>query len=185
MKNLDEIKSEVERRARLIDASHSRLPTYGHSNGLGDPHIEVDACDYHYVEAERGHEFDRWTTQEFEVLLYAVFRSVTFQMACDYEVKHRVLGQNFRRILFQRQIELMSALSPEWAERLSNEKERTLELFPFDDNSDARVALSKELRGQGYPKEIAWRNASEKYPSPVRGTIEDGKKLQLELRKAT
>jgi hypothetical protein len=183
MNNLAQTKLEIERLARLIEAGPELLPTYGFSDGSGRPHVEVDASGYHYVESERGHEFDRWTTQELDELLFAVFRSVTFQMATEYELRHRVADKEPRRVIFPRQIELMSILSAKWAERLSIEKEKIVRLFPFDDNAHLRAVLTKELRDQGHSPEDAWRIACEKYPNPTRGTIEDGKHLRLELRK--
>ena len=183
MKNLGEIEVEIERLAATIAADQSMLPTYGYSDGSERPHIEVDARGYHYVTAERGHEFDRWTTSELDTLLYAVFRSVTFDMASRYELHHRVAGRDSRRLLFQRQTELISVLSPSWAERVSTEKAKLLKIFPFDDYSGERAALTKRLRDQGHAANEAWRIACEKYPEPGNGTLEDGRRLQLELRK--
>ena len=183
MKNLTEIKLEIGRLAGLVDAGEELLPSCGHSEGSGRPHIEVDASGYHYIESERGHEFDRWTTRELDELLYAVFRSVTFQMACEYELRHRVPEQDSRRQIFSRQIGLMSTLSAKWSERLSREKEKIIGLFPFDDNAHVRAVLSKALRDQGRSPKDANLIACEKYPRPIGGTIEDGKKLRLELKK--
>jgi len=183
MKNLVEIKLEIERLAGLVAAGQELLPSYGYSDGSGRPHIEVDVRGYHYVESERGHEFDRWTTEDLDDLLYAVFRSVTFQIACEYELRHRVPEKEPRRMIFPQQIGLMSTLSAKWAERLSREKEKIVSLFPFDDNAHVRAVMTKGLRDQGHSPEDAWRIACEKYPEPARGTIEDGRNLRLELRK--
>ena len=106
MMGLDQIKKETERLARLIDAGESLLPTYGYSDGTGKPHVEIDSSGYHYVQTERGQEFDRWTTLDFDELLYAIFRTVSFEMASNFEVQHPVAKQDPRRLLFQRQIEL-------------------------------------------------------------------------------
>lgn len=183
MKNLAEIKLEIERLSKLVHAGQELLPSYGYSDGSGRPHIEVDASGYHYVESERGHEFDRWSTKELDELLYAVFRSVTFQMACEYELRHRVPEKESRRVIFLRQIGLMSTLSEKWAERLSREQEKIVRLFPFDDNAHVRAVLTKGLRDQGHSPEDASRIACEKYPEPARGTIKDGRELRLVLRK--
>src|SRR4051812_8238508 len=110
MKTLAEIKLEIERLARLIDAGQELLPTCGYSEESRRPHIEVDASCYHWIASDRGHEFDRWTTGDLDELLYAVFSSVTFQMACEYELRHRVPEQESRRLTFPRQIGLMSDL---------------------------------------------------------------------------
>jgi hypothetical protein len=54
-------------------------------------------------------------------------------MACDDERRHRVAGQNFRRLLFSRQIQLLEALSRDRATRKASEQRETLARHPFDD----------------------------------------------------
>ena len=53
---LTEIKSRVKKLAEVIEAPAETLPTFGHSEQSGRPHIEVDSNGYHYVIAERGQE---------------------------------------------------------------------------------------------------------------------------------
>jgi hypothetical protein len=186
MKNLEEISVEIQHLARLIEADQKMLPTYGYSDGSGRPHIEVDDRGYHYVNAERGHEFDRLTTEEIDELLYAVFQSVTFELACKYELRHRVPDKDSRRLLFLQQIELISVLSLRWAVRRSEEQAKLLGLFPFDDSSRARAIFTKQLRDQGHSPEEACRIACERYPDAGSGraTVEYLRELQREARKA-
>jgi Immunity protein 63 len=125
--SLAEIKSEVDDLAQRIGASGFALPTYGHSEDFARPHIEVDDRRYYYVVVERGEELSRFTTSVLDELLYRVFESVTFTLAFDYELKHRVAGQDRRRVGFQRQTELLSALSPEWVRRSAQEHSQTLQ----------------------------------------------------------
>lgn len=178
---LGQIKSHVEHLAVLIGARGDQLPTYGHSEQTGRPHIEVDIRGYHYVAAEGGSEFHRWTTHDLDALLYAVFRSVTFAMASEYELHHRIAEQDYRRLIFKKQIELISVLSLDWGGRLSHEQDKILELYPFDDAAQLRAALAKQLRDQGQSGEDSWRAACEKYPVPPRGSVEDGRQLMLQL----
>lgn len=163
---LDKIKAEVERLAAKIEAPRALLPTYGYSMDGAHPHIEVDARGYHYVIRERGQENSRITTTELEELLYHVFEHVTFSLAVKYELTHRVEGQDFRRLLFQYQVALLSMLSAKWAEREAREHERILQQDPFDDEAIARMNLAKSLREQGLSPELAWKKAGERYPLP-------------------
>jgi hypothetical protein len=137
MHSLSEIKSEVDRLAKRVRAPESLLPTYGHTRDAAHPHIEVDEGGYHYVIVERGEELRRVTTDDLDQLLYFVFEGVTFSLACDYAARHRAVFavfQDFRRPLFRRQIELLSMISPAWAETESKEQERILKQHPFDDS---------------------------------------------------
>src|SRR5450631_4485180 len=95
-----------------------------------------------------------------------ILESVTFTLAFDYELKHRIENQDCRRIGFQKQIELLTILLPEWAGRCGQEHTRILREHPFDDDASVRATLSKELRDEGHAPEDAWRIASEKYPEP-------------------
>jgi hypothetical protein len=167
MKSPSEIMDEIGRRAALIGATgHHSLPTYGRSEDGARPHIEVDAAGYHFVVVERGREQSRLTMRDFDELLYATFQLVTSSLAYAFELEHRIEAQDSRRLAFRRQIELLSRLSPSWAERRAREHERILEEHPFDDLSAVRAKLSRELREAGHSPDEAWRMAYERYPLP-------------------
>jgi hypothetical protein len=130
---LEAVETAVRNLANKINSKKDFLPTYGRSEQSGRPHIEIIGCVYQYVMAERGKEFRRKKTTEIQELLYWIFRSVTFNMACDYELAHRVKGVDFRRLLFQKQIELLNTLNPDWAGQMQKEKTEILEKHPFVD----------------------------------------------------
>jgi hypothetical protein len=142
------------------------LPTFGYSTDGAHPHIEVDARGYHYIVIERGEELSRVTTSDLDELLYCVFKDVTFELAGIYELKHRVENQDSRRLMFKRQVELLSILSPKWGEMKAREHERILAQHPYDDWAGVRAELAKTLREQGLSPEAAWKRACEKYPLP-------------------
>jgi len=168
MKSLAEIKTEVDRRAALIGAAgrHS-LPTYGRTEDGARPHIEVDSRGYHFGVVERGQEQERFTTCEVDELLCRIFQGVTHELAFACERAHRVETQDCRRLAFQRQIELLSKLSPGWGQREVQEQERILREHPFDDIAPIRAMLTKELREAGHSAETPWQMACERYPLPV------------------
>jgi len=66
-------------------------------------------------------------------LMYWIFEGITFRMASQYELHHRVPKRDFRRILFQRQLELLEELSPAWRARGEREQAETLAQFPYRD----------------------------------------------------
>jgi hypothetical protein len=130
---LTEIKSRVKKLAEVIDAPAETLPTFGRSEQSGRPHIEVDSRGYHYVIGERGQELERHTASDIDELLYLIFQWITFELAIRYELDHRIHGQDVRRILFERQENLLSRLSPAWGERRKQEHEEILRKHPFND----------------------------------------------------
>lgn len=168
MKPITEVKAEVDRLAAIIGVTdYPSLPTYGYSRDVGGSHVEVDSRGYHLVSIERGQELSRHTTNDLDDLLYHIFASVTFSLASDYELAHRVESQDFRRILFQKQFELLSRLSPQWGERGRGDIQGTLRKYPFDDMSGPRLKYHKELIDAGYPPDAVKRMSYERYPVPL------------------
>jgi len=99
----------------------------------GSPHVECVGESYHYVVTERGSEFDRRRTNDPEELLYWLMSGVVFSLASEYELRHRIEGQDPRRLLFQKEIDLMERLSDDWARLKRDEIQRTLSTHPYDD----------------------------------------------------
>jgi hypothetical protein len=131
--NLSQIKYRVEKLAKVIAPPRETFPTFGHSQQTGRPHVEVDANGYHYVVAERGHENSRHTTSEIDDLLYDIFQDMTFDLACKYELNHRIDGKSSRRLMFEVQEELLSQLAPAWGQRRKLEHAHILEQYPYHD----------------------------------------------------
>jgi hypothetical protein len=118
--SLDDIRRRVEELATQFGVPATNLPTYVSSQGSGRPHIEKSGAEMLWVVSERGHEFERRSTNDIDELLYWIFESATFSMAADYELHHRIEGQDSRRLLFTKHLELMGAIQPEWRKRLAN-----------------------------------------------------------------
>ena len=167
---LAEIKTQVDELADKIGASGSVLPTYGRTEDGARPHIEADARGCHLVVVERGQELSRMTTGVLDDLLYAVFEGVTASLASDYELAHRRDNEDPRRIMFSRELELLSVLSPAWAERHTQAIEGILRQHPFDDDALGRARLSASYREQGHSDASAWGMACERYPLPPKGS---------------
>lgn len=114
--------------APVDDSVYRTKPT-----GFGDPFVEIDADQYHYVIEERGQELEKRSTADADELLYWLISDVVFRIALAYELQHRVSGQDSRRIVFQRSTELLSMLSPAWAVRGRDEIDAILVQAPYSD----------------------------------------------------
>jgi hypothetical protein len=130
---LPEIKTEIDRLAAIIQAPANLLPGYGQTRDFGYPHIEVDSRGYHYIVTERGNELQHLITAQLDDLLYQVFEDVTSSMGSVYAVNHRAPKHDFRRSMFQRQIDLLTQLSLQWAQRCALNQGRILANHPFVD----------------------------------------------------
>jgi hypothetical protein len=109
----------------------------------GAPHVEIIGDKYHYVVTERGSEYERKTTTDEDELLYWLISDVVSEMAGDFELKHRVKGQNFRRILFAKEIEFMGRISAEWAERMADDIQKILAVAPYNDRVGGQIMIPK------------------------------------------
>jgi hypothetical protein len=164
---LPQLEAAVHRLAAKIGAPAHLLPMFDHIVGDATPFIDQRSDGFHLVISERGTEYERVVSPDAKEILRLVFDGVTFSMASSYELAHRIEGQDCRRLIFSRQVELLSMISAEWAAQNAREHEATLRAHPFDDASSARVDLTKKLRGQGAAPDDAWREACDQYPLPV------------------
>jgi hypothetical protein len=130
-RSLDEVRALVEQLSAQIGATADLGPTYGASDHNGRPHIEVDPRHYHFVVCERGEEYERGTTASLDEVLFWIFETITFQMACRFEGTHRKPGQDPRRIMFANQLGLLATLDETWAKRESQTLTETLAKHPF------------------------------------------------------
>lgn len=93
MKTLSEIKAEVDRLAKIIEAGPDLNLTYGHREDEV-PNVEVDERGYHLVVIERGQVQSWFITRDLDDLLYHIFKNVTSGVAMGYELVHRIETQD-------------------------------------------------------------------------------------------
>jgi hypothetical protein len=139
VKTLRDIEADVAALARRIGGSEPDLPTYGISQDFGRPHIEVEQGFYCYVVMERGQELERRLTDDYDELLYWIFRDATHSLAFAYELRNRVEDQDCRRIAFPKQIELMEQIGSTLGERLERDITDILRCAPYDDEPTKAV----------------------------------------------
>ena len=65
------------------------------------------------VITERGQTVGLTRFEDEDALLYHLVRGAIWMMAVEFEKSHRVEGQDVRRVIFARDLELMGEVSPE------------------------------------------------------------------------
>ena len=118
----DTIGEAMAELASMIDAPANRLPLFERNDDAWRPRIELEDGQGVYVVVEGGQERSRRSTGSLDELLYWVFVDLTFYMACVYEVRHRVEGENQWRSVYAQQVTLLQALDELWFERFQREK---------------------------------------------------------------
>lgn len=131
--DLSEIKQRVDALAAKIDAPEQYLPTYGWSDGMATPHIEVDYS-YNWVVSERGREYERRRTRDINELLYWVFSAVASSMALRDKKRVRNPHEDWRRCWFAAQLDILGRLSPTWRLREQERIDEILAEYPYDDS---------------------------------------------------
>lgn len=175
------IRKKVKELASKINVPDNLLPYYKYSNGEQSPLIEIDRNgNLHYVLIERGKEFERKTTEDFDELLYWIFSSITAIMSFKYELKNRIENKDVRRIAFKKQIELLSILDETWSKKEYEEHLKIIEKHPFDDLSGLKATYCRELREKGLQEEQIEKLAFEKYQLNEK---QDLSKIKIDLEK--
>ena len=99
----------------------------------GSSHVEIVGNVYHYVSSERGQELRRRIAPDENEILYWLVSDVVSNLAWNYAKHHSVESQDSRRIVFDREIELMQKINIEWESRKRLEIIEILMKAPYTD----------------------------------------------------
>ena len=138
--NLATVKNRYYKIARILKApsKHIRFATTPQHDG--SPHVEHEGIELHYVVTERGSEFERRKTKDTNELLFWIVSDLTWAMASDWELANRIEAEDFRRQLFRKDVELMSLIDKEWADRKRTKYENLLSCkYPFENTAANKV----------------------------------------------
>jgi hypothetical protein len=129
----------IGKRFRQLTAGLDALPSYKRFATVpthdGAPHAERNGSVFAYVVTERGQEYERRETSDPDELLYWFVSDVAWAAAQRFELNHRQRGMDFRRLLFQKHVALLSELRPEWGRRKQSEYDVVLRRVPFKDGA--------------------------------------------------
>lgn len=147
---IDEFKAEYQRLlailAQNIDDDYYPRNVHGHVlrfNALpwvsfdpyldATPLIEFDGHMFQYRVLSRSNEIEE-ITGDADKILAKVFSDITDFLASNFEVRHRIAGEDSRRAMFAKQIDLLQLLNPEWASTEAARHQAILVRHPFRDS---------------------------------------------------
>ncbi len=87
--------------------------------------------EWYYIVTERGLTLEKKKAKDLDEMLYWLASDLTFAMACSYELKTRVAGRDYRRIIFTKELELMEKLGAGWSAHREAEIASTLAEHPY------------------------------------------------------
>jgi len=160
----ENIKIEVEKLAEKIQAPKYLLPIYGVS--LDDrPCVDINSDgQFSLIYSERGKVNISDLALDINHLLYLVFRNVTYSMALEYVLLNHDQNIDDRRLLFQKQLELLGKIDTEWQKREHANQEQILRQYPLNDYAGKKQAYLRELLGNGFLYNEALEKANQQYP---------------------
>lgn len=136
---LEEIKKEIFKMGRKIGLNdESKLyPMFSRTSAVFSEgaSIYTENSKYYYVFMERGHINKCYESENLEEILYLLFESITFKLASDYELHHRLEEQDSRRLIWTKQLELLERIDKSFKKRCKAEIEEILKIAPFNDEN--------------------------------------------------
>ena len=112
------------------------LNTFFRKNTLNDIQGEfcfADEDGYHYRVLERDILYNDDITKSLSKITYWAIKGAISDAAAIYEAKNRILGQDFRRIMFSKELQYLNAIGKEYAEMAELEYDNILKVNPFRD----------------------------------------------------
>lgn len=137
MLTINEVENRVYELGNILNIDkESRLyPMFSNTPEVFSEGVSIYVTDtkYHYIIMERGRERKHYESSDLDDILYYIFKSITFSLASDYEVKHRRENQDFRRLLFSKQLELIRKISEQYYQKCNHQIKEILKISPFRD----------------------------------------------------
>jgi Immunity protein 63 len=162
MEDYERYLAEARRLAQRLGIPEEEIPTR-EVPAFEGTFVRVSGGTLELVDVERGRP-TATRMSGVDELLYQVFRQITWNMACRYELLHRRRGEDFRRQLFAEHERLLGELRPAWAEAIHGHYERVLESYPFNDQMGRWSDRVDELMARGMSREEAAARANADFP---------------------
>jgi len=105
----------------------------GSANSLEGTYAFSDNIKYHYLFTEKGQiRFDR-TSQQIVDITYWILEDLIFDIALKYATNNREKGEDFRRKLFAKELEIWSLFGEKYYEIKKQDIQATLKDNPYVD----------------------------------------------------
>lgn len=106
----------------------------GYKNSIEGTYIYSQNNTYHILYVEKGEIREKKIMLKKEDVLLYVIDIISFDIAMDYAEKNRKEGEDFRRELFRKEIEIYSLFGNEYERKKRNEIEKILKRNPYSDD---------------------------------------------------
>jgi len=137
MLTLEEVKSKIYELGNIIGMTQDSAlyPMFATTKNVSwdGAYICVEDSIYYYIEMDRGRVVRSFESRKLEDILFYLFYDITFDLAIEYEIKQRKQGEDFRRILFAKQLELLLKINKVYYTKGKQKIDDILKTAPFRD----------------------------------------------------
>lgn len=120
----EEIQNELRRLGQKIGAKYQQYPSVCQLKGEQTNIAILDDGTFAYEAYERGVQLFCYTFSNLDDLMYHTFKNIVPRMASDYATEMEAAGENFQKHFFNKTIELMGQMKPEWGKRMEDNQNR-------------------------------------------------------------
>lgn len=116
-----------------LDINSNLIPLFSESDHIFSEgaSIYVSNSKYYYVIMERGKINKKYESENLDDILYPLFESITFSLACDYELKHRRDDEDSRKQIWEKQLKLLGKIDARFEKKCEKEIKSILEIAPY------------------------------------------------------
>ena len=108
---------------------------YGDGNYESGIYVYEEYPNYIYVDVgDRGGIQEKIETADLQIILDKLYRYLSYCIATDYAIKNRRKNVDFRRLLFEKQLELLKKINEITYLKVQNEIDAILKKRPYVDN---------------------------------------------------
>ena len=136
MLTLEELKNQIyEMGDKILVSKESNLmPMFSETKEVFNEGSSIYINDkYHYIIMEKGQINQHYESQEIDDILYPLFKDITSTLAQEYEVNNRIEKEDFRRVLWRKQLELLEKLDKKFRKIREKEIKDILKIAPYSD----------------------------------------------------
>lgn len=110
------IKKRMKALGDRINLSPTDYPDLRKTDAWGGTYLKVKGFKVYYIVMERGKEIDRIGFDRLDDALYKVFDEITFTLAATCDEAKKAPNNEYRKIVFARQLELLEKINPKYAD---------------------------------------------------------------------
>lgn len=126
------ITAQIESKLGSVDWTNVNF-TEGNKNSVEGTYIFSKDNAYHILFAEKGKIRDEKVTTDEKKIIYSVLDIVSFDIAMKFAISNREKNKDFRRKLFEKEVEIYSLFGETFEKSKKREIEEILKENPYKD----------------------------------------------------